>query len=39
MSTKKPASGKSELAGTDTDIAHIRAGLHNFWRDQCLTVP
>lgn len=28
-----------ELAGTDTDIARIRAGLATFWRDQCLTAP
>lgn len=34
-----PCLYRFELAGTDTDIAHIRAGLHNFWRDQCLTVP
>lgn len=28
-----------ELAGTDTDIARICAGLAAFWRDQCLTAP
>ncbi len=26
-----------ELAGTDTDIARIRAGLDQFWRTQCPT--
>ncbi|WP_428929406.1 class Ib ribonucleoside-diphosphate reductase assembly flavoprotein NrdI [Marinibacterium sp. SX1] len=26
-----------ELAGTDTDITRLRAGLQTFWRTQCLT--
>lgn len=26
-----------ELAGTDADIARIRAGLDQFWRNQCPT--
>lgn len=26
-----------ELAGTDTDIARIQTGLHQFWRMQCPT--
>lgn len=26
-----------ELAGTDTDINRLRAGLKTFWRTQCLT--
>lgn len=28
-----------ELAGTDTDVAHVRDGIAAFWRDQCSTVP
>ncbi|MAC79688.1 MAG: class Ib ribonucleoside-diphosphate reductase assembly flavoprotein NrdI [Rhodobacteraceae bacterium] len=26
-----------ELAGTETDITRLRAGLQTFWRTQCLT--
>lgn len=32
-----PCLYRFELAGTETDITRIRAGLHLFWRDQCLT--
>lgn len=27
-----------ELAGTDTDIARVRAGLADFWGTECLTM-
>ena len=30
---------KFELAGTETDIARVRAGLANFWGLECLTAP
>lgn len=29
---------KFELAGTQTDIARVRAGLETLWRSQCLTL-
>lgn len=28
-----------ELAGTETDIARVRAGLDTFWRAECSTAP
>ena len=31
-----PLLTRFELAGTQTDIARIRAGLNKFWREQCL---
>lgn len=30
---------KFEMAGTETDIARVRAGLANFWGLECLTAP
>lgn len=32
-----PVLYRFELAGTDTDIARVRAGLKNFWGMECLT--
>lgn len=32
-----PVLYRFELAGTDTDIARVRAGLDIFWRKTCLT--
>ncbi|MCQ0969717.1 class Ib ribonucleoside-diphosphate reductase assembly flavoprotein NrdI [Paracoccus sp. TK19116] len=32
-----PILARFELAGTDTDIARIRDGLHQFWRAPCWT--
>ncbi|MFV0410525.1 MAG: class Ib ribonucleoside-diphosphate reductase assembly flavoprotein NrdI [Paracoccus sp. (in: a-proteobacteria)] len=32
-----PLLTRFELAGTDEDIARIRAGLTRFWRETCLT--
>ncbi|MBI1220175.1 MAG: class Ib ribonucleoside-diphosphate reductase assembly flavoprotein NrdI [Rhodobacteraceae bacterium] len=32
-----PALYRFELAGTDTDIARVRAGLETFWGMECLT--
>lgn len=32
-----PLLARFELAGTDTDIARIRDGLDQFWREPCLT--
>ncbi|WP_411839109.1 class Ib ribonucleoside-diphosphate reductase assembly flavoprotein NrdI [Paracoccus sp. ME4] len=32
-----PVLARFELAGTDTDIARIRDGLDQFWREPCLT--
>lgn len=32
-----PVLYRFELAGTDTDIARVRAGLARFWEMQCLT--
>ena len=32
-----PVFYRFELAGTDTDIARVRAGLDTFWRETCLT--
>ena len=32
-----PVLYRFELAGTDTDIARVRDGLHSFWGTQCLT--
>lgn len=29
---------KFELAGTQTDLPRVRAGLETFWRSQCLTL-
>lgn len=28
-----------ELAGTETDVARVRAGLEKFWGMECLTAP
>jgi protein involved in ribonucleotide reduction len=33
---KIPVLYRFELAGTDTDIAHVRAGLEKFWGTKCL---
>lgn len=32
-----PVLYRFELAGTETDIARVRAGLDNFWGMECLT--
>lgn len=32
-----PVLYRFELAGTDTDIDRVRAGLAEFWRHECLT--
>ena len=32
-----PVLYRFELAGTDTDIARVRAGLETFWENRCLT--
>ena len=32
-----PVLYRFELAGTDTDIARVRAGLATFWRETCST--
>lgn len=32
-----PVLYRFELAGTETDIARVRAGLDRFWRTECLT--
>ncbi|MFN3207426.1 MAG: class Ib ribonucleoside-diphosphate reductase assembly flavoprotein NrdI [Roseovarius sp.] len=32
-----PVLYRFELAGTETDIARVRAGLDKFWRETCLT--
>lgn len=31
-----PVLYRFELAGTETDVARVRAGLDTFWRTQCL---
>jgi protein involved in ribonucleotide reduction len=31
-----PVLYRFELAGTETDIARVRAGLHQFWGTECL---
>lgn len=33
-----PVLYRFELAGTDTDIARVRAGLADFWGTECLTM-
>lgn len=33
-----PVLYRLELAGTDTDIARVRAGLAQFWGTECLTM-
>lgn len=33
-----PVLYRFELAGTDLDISRVRAGLHEFWGTECLTM-
>lgn len=35
---KVPVLYRFELAGTETDIARVQAGLDRFWEKQCLTM-